>query len=96
MLRPDLFKSGMMRMANGTDAGNVDRILVAPRGGGTGQLDDFENALKAFPDAQIVKRGGRPEEPHLVVTLKPDSFKELQSRFGASLIMERDAPLSPL
>lgn len=84
-------------MANDTDAGNVDRFIVAPRdSGGTSQLADFEDALKAFPDAQVVKRGGRPEQPHLVVTLKPDSFKELQSRFGASLIMERDAPLSPL
>jgi hypothetical protein len=87
----------MMRMANEPDAGNVDRFIVAPRDGGdTGQLADFENALKAFPDAEVVKRGGRPEQPLLVVTLKPDSFKELQSRFGASLIMERDAPLSPL
>lgn len=84
-------------MTNGSGAGNVDQFLVAPRtSDATGQLAAFEDALRAFPDAQVVKRGGPPDQPRLVVTLRPDTFKELQSRFGTSLIMERDAPLSPL
>lgn len=97
MLRPDISKPGMMLMTNGSGAGSVDQFLVAPRNAdATGQLAAFEDALRAFPDAQVVKRGGRPDQPRLVVTLNPASFNELQSRFGTWLIMERDAPLSPL
>jgi hypothetical protein len=43
-----------------------------------------------------LSRGGRPEQPHLVVTLPETAFEQLKSRFGASLIIERNARLKPL
>lgn len=75
--------------------GSVDQFLVAPRSAGaTGALADFENALRSFPEANVLTRGGRPDQPRLVVTLGPDSLQQLKSRFGASLIIERNAPLN--
>jgi hypothetical protein len=43
-----------------------------------------------------LSRGGRPEQPHLVVTLPENAFEQLKSRFGDSLIIERNARLKPL
>jgi len=78
-------------------AGNFDQFIVASRGGdATTNLAEFEQALPEFPDATILSRGGRPEQPHLVVALPENAFEQLKSRFGASLIIERNARLTPL
>jgi hypothetical protein len=83
-------------MTNGS-AGNLDQFIVASRGGDpTSDLTAFEQALSEFPNATILSRGGRPEQPHLVVTLPETAFEQLKSRFGASLIIERNARLKPL
>ncbi len=75
-------------------SGWIDQFLVAPRdAAAAGDLAAFEDALHAYPDATILTRGGRPDQPRLVVTLGPQSFQELKSRFGAALIIERNAPL---
>jgi hypothetical protein len=85
----------MKFMTNGP--ADLDQFLVAARNGAaTGDLAAFEQALQEFPDATIVARGGRPDQPHLVVALTADSFEKLKSRFGAALIMERNARLNPL
>ncbi len=83
-------------MTNGSaNPGNVEQFLVAPRNAdGAPSLAEFEKALGAFPEANVLTRGGRPDQPRLVVTLGPDSLQELKSRFGASLIIERNAPLN--
>lgn len=82
-------------MTNGSAAsGNVDQFLVAPRSAGaSGALADFENALRSFPDANVLTRAGSANQPRLVVALGPDSLQQLKSRFGDSLIIERNAPL---
>jgi|KBSMisStaDraftv2_1062788.scaffolds.fasta_scaffold815216_2 hypothetical protein len=83
-------------MTNGS-AGNLDQFIVASRGGdATTNLAAFEQALPEFPNATILSRGGRPEQPHLVVTLPENAFEQLKSRFGDSLIIERNARLKPL
>jgi hypothetical protein len=83
-------------MTNGS-AGNLDQFIVASRGGdATANLAAFEQALPEFPNATILSRGGRPEQPHLVVTLPENAFEQLKSRFGDSLIIERNARLKPL
>ena len=86
----------MTDMTNGS-AGNYEQFIVASRGGDkTSDLAAFEQALSEFPNATILSRGGRPEQPHLVVTLPEIAFEQLKSRFGASLIIERNARLTPL
>lgn len=90
-------------MANGSanngspSKSDLDQFLVAARSSAAaGDLATFEQTLQGFPDTAIVSRGGRPDQPHLVVTLTPDAFEQLKSRFGASLIIERNAKLNPL
>jgi hypothetical protein len=82
-------------MTNGT-AGNLDQFIVASRGGNASDLAAFEQALPEIPNATILTRGGRPDQPHLVVALPEDAVEQLKSRFGASLIIERNAKLNPL
>jgi hypothetical protein len=84
-------------MTNGSaQAGDLDQFVVAARSAAAaGDLAAFEEALKDIPNATILTRGGRPDQPHLVVTLTPDSVEKLKSRFGASLIIERNAKLTP-
>jgi hypothetical protein len=85
-------------MTNSPGAGNdLEQFLVAPRSNAAASdLAAFEQALQAIPGASILKRAGRPDQPRLVVALTTDSFEKLRERFGTSLIMERDAPLTPL
>lgn len=85
-------------MTNGSaDKANLDEFLVAARSSDkTGDLAAFEQSLQAFPDATILARGGRPDQPHLVVALTAESLEKLKSRFGASLVIERNAKLNPL
>jgi hypothetical protein len=88
-------------MTNGTNGsaspGSTDQFLVAPRNqDGAAVLADFEKALQDHPEASVLSRGGRPDQPRLVVTLRPDSLQQLKSRFGDSLIIERNAPINPL
>jgi hypothetical protein len=79
-------------MTNGSI--KTDQFLVAPRNASAaGELAAFEEALRAYPDAAILSRGGRPDQPRVVVTLGPQTLQELKSRFGAVLIIERNAPL---
>jgi hypothetical protein len=84
-------------MTNGSaQAGDLDQFVVAARSAAAaGDLTTFEEALKDIPNAAILTRGGRPDQPHLVVTLTADSAEKLKSRFGASLIIERNAKLTP-
>jgi hypothetical protein len=87
----------MTNCMNNGSAGNLDQFIVASRSGDpTSNLAAFERALSEFPNATILTRGGRPEQPHLVVTLPQNAFEQLKSRFGASLIIERNARLKPL
>jgi hypothetical protein len=79
-------------MAN--ESGQFDQFLIAPRGN-AGDLSAFEEHLKAIPGAQILERAGRADQPRLVVNLPTQSFDELRSRFNDTLIIERNAKLSP-
>ncbi|HEY7662991.1 MAG TPA: hypothetical protein VH934_07705 [Xanthobacteraceae bacterium] len=82
-------------MTNGSD--NVDQFLIAPASSAAvGDLADFEQALQAVPGAAVLTRAGRPDQPRLVVAMPTDAFEQLRARFGATLIMERNAPLTPL
>lgn len=84
-------------MTNGSGNTNLDQFLVAARSStATNDLATFEQSLKEFPGAAIVSRGGRSDQPRLVVALPPESLETLKSRFGASLIIERNAKLNPL
>jgi hypothetical protein len=76
--------------------GSADQFIVAARSSSTtGDLAAFEDALKSIPNAAVLSRGGRPESPHLVVTLTHDNAEKLKSRFGSSLIIEPNAKLNP-
>jgi len=85
-------------MANGTDGSNdPDQFLVAARSGaGANELTAFEQALQAIPGASILTRGGRPDQPRLVVALPATAHDDLIRRFGTTLIIERNARLNPL
>jgi hypothetical protein len=78
-------------MANGTNG--FDQFLVAPRS--NGDLSAFEEQLKSIPGAQILERGGRADQPRLVVQLPTQLFEELRTRFQDTLIIERNAKLTP-
>ena len=79
-------------MANGS--GDFDQFLIAPRGDAA-DLSAFEEHLKKIPGAQILERGGRADQPRLVVNLPTQSFDELRSRFNDTLIIEPNARLTP-
>lgn len=85
-------------MSNGSankPGGDIDEFLIAARSASTQTaLSAFEDALKSVPNATIVGRGGRPDQPHLVVNLASKDAEQLKSRFGSSLIIERNAKLS--
>jgi hypothetical protein len=74
-------------MTNGS--AGIDQFIVA-HAAATQQPNwqRSEQALPEFPNATILSRGGRPEQPS-VVTLPENAFEQLQSRFGASPIIER-------
>lgn len=77
--------------------GSLEQFLVATRSSAAApDLAAFEQAVQAIPGAAVLSRGGRPEQPRLVVALTPDNFEQLRARFAATLIMERNAPLNPL
>jgi len=61
-----------------------------------GDLAAFEQALQAIPGAVVVSRAGRPDQPRLIVSLAPETAEQLRSRFGATLIIEKNAKLNPL
>jgi hypothetical protein len=84
-------------MPNGSaNAGDLDQFVVAARSAAANSdLAKFEDALKGIPNATVLTRGGGPDQPHLVVTLTPDSVEKLKSRFGGTLIIERNAKLNP-
>jgi hypothetical protein len=85
----------MRVMANGSD--DLDQFLVAARSSdAASDLAAFEQALQAVPGASVLTRAGRPDQPRLVVAMTSDAFEQLRARFGATLIMERNAPLTPL
>ncbi|WP_257167794.1 hypothetical protein [Bradyrhizobium sp. SRS-191] len=76
--------------------GSSDEFIVAGRSpSDTSHLTAFEDALKTIAGASIVSRGGRPDQPHLVVNLTSRDAEQLKSRFGTALIIERNAKLSP-
>ena len=76
--------------------GKLEQFLVAARNSAAaGDLAAFEQAVQQTPGASILKRSGRPDQPRLVVALTPESFEKLHARFAATLIMERNAPLTP-
>ncbi|MGY3448680.1 hypothetical protein [Bradyrhizobium sp. USDA 4353] len=79
-----------------TTDGSSDQFIVAGRStSDTPQLTAFEDALKGIAGASIVSKGGRPDQPHLVVNLRLKDAEQLKSRFGSALIIERNAKLSP-
>ncbi|CCE03770.1 hypothetical protein [Bradyrhizobium sp. STM 3809] len=76
--------------------GSSDEFIVAGRStSDTSHLSAFEDALKGIAGASIIARGGRPDQPHLVVNLTSRDAEQLKSRFGTALIIERNAKLSP-
>ena len=78
-------------------AGDVDQFLVAPRSAETvGELAAFEQALQSVPGASVLQRAGRPNSPRLVVALPAAQADQLRNQFGATLIIERNAPIHPL
>lgn len=78
-------------------AGDIDQFLVAPRAAGAiGDLAAFEQALRAVPGASVLQRAGKANSPRLVVALPTAQAEELRDRFGATLIIERNAPIQPL
>ena len=79
-------------MAN--ESGDIDQFMIAPRGS-AGDLSAFEEHLKAIPGAQILERAGRADQPRLVVNLPTQAFNELHAQFKDTLIIERNAKLSP-
>jgi hypothetical protein len=82
---------------NSSSGSESDQFIVAARSASESQdLAAFENALKDIPNATIVARGGRADQPHLVVTMTSQDVEQLKSRFGSSLIIERNARLNPL
>jgi hypothetical protein len=82
---------------NPNAGGDLDQFIVAARSASTSEdLAAFESALKDIPNATIVARGGRADQPHLVVTMTSKDVEQLKSRFGSSLIIERNAKLNPL
>jgi hypothetical protein len=85
-------------MTDGSDERrDLEQFLVAARSGAAASdLAAFEQAVQDIPGASVLTRAGRPEQPRLVVALTPDTFEQLRARFGATLIMERNAPLNPL
>jgi hypothetical protein len=52
--------------------------------------------VRAIPGASVLTSAGRRDQQRLVVAMTPDAFEQLRARFGATLIMERNAPLNPL
>ena len=81
---------------NSATDGSSDQFIVAGRStSDTSHLNAFEDALKDIAGASIVARGGRPDQPHLVVNLTSQDAEQLKSRFGTALIIERNAKLNP-
>lgn len=85
-------------MTNGSASKDaLDQYLVAARSSAAvGDLATFEQSLQVLPGATILARGGRSDQPHLIVALTAESLEQLKSRFGATLIIERNARLNPL
>jgi hypothetical protein len=84
-------------MSDSSDPNNSRQFLVAARKGAAAtEVAAFEQALQSVPGAAVLKRGGRPDQPRLVVTLQPGTVEQLKSRFGATLIIEHDAEIKPL
>jgi hypothetical protein len=79
-------------MAN--ESGDIDEFLVAPRNN-AGDLSAFEQQLQDIPGARIVERAGRPDQPRLIVNLPTGSFEQLRAHFNDTLIIERNAKLTP-
>ena len=76
------------------ESGDFDQFLIAPRGS-PNDLSAFEEHLKAIPGAQILERAGRADQPRLVVNLPTQAFNELRAQYSDTLIIERNAKLSP-
>jgi hypothetical protein len=79
-------------MTNGS--GDFDQFMVAPRTP-AGDLSAFEQQLQAIPGAAILQRAGRPDQPRLIVHLPTNVFEQLRAQFNDTLIIERNAKLSP-
>ncbi|MBC7580358.1 hypothetical protein [Tardiphaga sp.] len=79
-------------MPNGS--GDFDQFLVAARTNAS-DLSRFEQHLKDIPGAHIVERAGRPDQPRLIVNLPTGSFEQLRAHFNDTLIIERNAKLTP-
>lgn len=78
----------------GNGSGDVDQFLIAPRNN-PDELSAFEEHLKAIPGAQILERAGRADQPRLVVNLPTQAVNELHAKYNDTLIIERNAKLSP-
>ncbi|MGD9545491.1 MAG: hypothetical protein AB7F41_13710 [Methylocystis sp.] len=74
----------------------IDQFLVAPRNAAAAaDLTAFEQAMQSVPGAAILQRAGKVGQPRLVVALPAASASQLRERFGATLIIEPNAPLKP-
>jgi hypothetical protein len=74
----------------------IDQFLVAPRNAASaGDLAAFEQAMQSVPGAAILQRAGKAGQPRLVVALPAASASHLREQFGATLIIEPNAPLQP-
>jgi hypothetical protein len=74
----------------------IDQFMVAPRNAAaTGDLAAFEQAMQSVPGAAILQRAGKVGQPRLVVALPAESASQLRQQFGATLIIEPNAPLKP-
>jgi len=73
-----------------------DQFLVAPRNAANVEdLTAFEQAMQSVPGAEILQRAGKAGQPRLVVALPAASASQLREQFGATLIIEPNAPLKP-
>jgi hypothetical protein len=74
----------------------IDQFMVAPRNAAAaGDLAAFEQAMQSVPGAAILQRAGKVGQPRLVVALPAASASQLRQQFGATLIIEPNAPLKP-
>jgi hypothetical protein len=83
-------------MTDSSGGSGLKQFMVAARSGApANQVAEFEQALQSVPGASVLKRGGRPDQPRLVVALEPATAEQLRARFGTTLIIEHNADLKP-
>ena len=78
-----------------SDESGDNQYMVAARGGGDNDLSAFEQHLESIPGARILRRAGRKDQPRLIVDLPAGTDEQLRMQFNDTLIIERNAKLTP-